>query len=365
MSSLLFFRALMRASGCAIAARRGPLNRVNEPICLKEAPMNLRSGNWIGRALMLTAASLLSAPAVAQSWPAKPITFVVVFAPGGTVDIVGRTLAAKLSQQLGQTVLVDNRIGAGGLIGAAAVAKAKPDGYTFLMLVSSHSVSETLYPKREYDLVKSFAPVSLIGTSPYWLLINPEARRSSTVKDLVAMVRAQPGKLTYASGGSGGLTHLSAEMMKSQGKLDITHVPFKGNAPALTEVMAGRVDMIFDQPASSESHVKAGKLKPLAVTSGKRLPSYPDVPTMSESGFPGFEVVSWFGAAFPAGTPREIIDKLNQEIAKALAAPEVKQKLEAAGVTPTPSSPAELGDLIKSEIPRWRRVIEEAGVKVE
>jgi tripartite-type tricarboxylate transporter receptor subunit TctC len=318
---------------------------------------------WSG--VLLAAASLFSATSAAQSWPAKPLTFVVVFAPGGTVDIVGRTLAAKLSQRLGQTVVVDNRVGAGGLIGAAAVAKAKPDGYTFLMLVSSHSVSETLYPKREYDLVKSFAPVSLIGTSPYWLLINPETTRVSAVKDLVAMVRAQPGKLTYASGGSGGLTHLSAEMMKAQGKLDITHVSFKGNAPALTEVMAGRVDMIFDQPASSESHVKSGKLKPLAVTSRTRLPSYSDVPTMNESGFPGFEVVSWFGVAFPAGTPREIIDKLNQEIAKALAAPEVKQKLEATGITPAPSSPAEFGELIKSEIPRWRKVIEDAGIKAE
>jgi len=315
---------------------------------------------------ILTVAATAIAPcSIAQPWPSKPVTMVVVFAPGGTVDIVGRTLANKLSQQLGQSVVVDNKTGAGGVIGATAVANAKPDGYTFLMLVSSHAVGETLYPKRPYDLGRNFAPSSLIGTSPYWLLVGPESMRATDVQQLVAMARAQPGKLTYASGGSGGITHLASEMMKAQGKLDITHVPFKGNAPALTEVMAGRVDMIFDQPASSLGHVKSGKLKPLAVTSRTRLPAFPDVPTMNESGFPGFEAVSWFGAAFPAGTPPEIVNRMSQEIAKALASPEVKEKLESAGVTPVANSPAEFTNLIKTETQRWRKVIEDAKITAE
>lgn len=327
--------------------------------------MNLQLASRILLCVLAIAGIAIAPSAVAQPWPSKPVTMVVVFAPGGTVDIVGRTLANKLSQQLGQSVVVDNKVGAGGVIGATAVANAKPDGYTFLMMVSSHAVGETLYPKRPYDLGKNFAPSSLIGTSPYWLLINPDTTRVANAEELVAMARAQPGKLTYASGGSGGITHLASEMMKAQGKLDITHVPFKGNAPALTEVMAGRVDMIFDQPASSLGHVKSGKLKPLAVTSRTRLPAFPDVPTMSESGFPGFEAVSWFGTAFPAGTPPEIVNRMSQEIAKALASPEVKEKLESAGVTPVANSPAEFTNLIKTETQRWRKVIEDAKITAE
>ena len=295
----------------------------------------------------------------------KPITLVVVFAAGGTADIVGRTLAAKLSQQLGQQVIVDNKPGAGGTLGATLVARAKPDGYTMLMLLSSHSTAETLFKNRTYDLNKDFAPVSLIGTSPYWMLINPDVMKTPTMKDLVAMARAQPGKLTFASGGSGGITHLSAEMMKLQGTLDIVHIPFKGNAPALTELLAGRVDMIFDQPASSEAYVKAGKLKPLAVTSRTRMPAYPDVPTMIESGFPGFEAISWFGLAFPAGTPREVVEAMNREVVRALNAPDLRQKFEAAGITPTSLTPAEFVAHIQAEVGRWRTVINDAKVTAD
>lgn len=306
-----------------------------------------------------------SPTAPAQTWPTHPITLVVVFAPGGTVDIVGRQLAARLATQLGQQVVVDNRVGAGGTIGAMAVARAKPDGYTMLMLTSSHTVDETLYRHRGYDLVRDFAPVTMIGTSPYWLLVNPDVNKVATVQDLAAKARAQPGRMTYASGGSGGLTHLAAEMMKMQAKLDFTHVPFKGNAPALTEVMAGRVDMIFDQPASSEGYVHAGKLKPLAVTSRTRIPTAPDLPTMAESGFPGFEAVSFFGLAFPAGTPKAIVDRMSIEVGKALTTPDLKQRLESAGVTPTPSTPAAFGAIVQNETQRWRKVIEDAKVIVE
>ncbi|MEO8752194.1 MAG: tripartite tricarboxylate transporter substrate binding protein [Casimicrobiaceae bacterium] len=327
--------------------------------------MKLPAASRLCTCLFALAGIALAPHAGAQPWPARPVTMVVVFAPGGTVDIVGRTLANKLSQQLGQAVIVDNKVGAGGVIGAAAVANTKPDGYTFLMLVSSHAVGETLYPKRAYDLGKNFVPSSLIGTSPYWLLVSPEKMHVATVQQLVTMARAEPGKLTYASGGAGGITHLAAEMMKAQARLDITHIPFKGNAPALTEVMAGRVDMIFDQPASSLGYVKAGKLKALAVTSSARMPAFPDVPTMAESGFPGFEAIAWFGAAFPTGTPPEIVTRMSEEIAKALASPEVKEKLESAGVTPVSSSPADFGKFIKTEIERWHKVIADAKITAE
>jgi tripartite-type tricarboxylate transporter receptor subunit TctC len=323
----------------------------------------LRKSLVLSAALAVLAVSSVSANA--QSWPTKPITMVVVFAPGGTVDIVGRTVANQLTQQLGQQVIVDNKAGAGGTIGAAAVARAKPDGYTILMLVSSHAVGETLYKKRPYDLSKDFTPVSLIGTSPYWLLVNPEVNKTPTLKELVAKIRENPGKMTYASGGSGGIAHLASEMMNLQGKLDVTHVPFKGNAPALTELVAGRVDMMFDQPASSTSFVKAGKLKPLAVTSKTRLAAYPDIPTMAESGFPGYEAISWFGFAVPAGTPPQIVKRLNEATVKALASPEVKDKLEATGITTASSTPAAFSEMIKTEIGRWRTVINDAKVTTE
>lgn len=315
--------------------------------------------------LLLAGVAMSSPSLAADAWPTKPITLVLVFAPGGTVDIVGRTLANQLTKELGQQVIVDNKAGAGGTIGATAVARAKPDGYTILMLVSSHAVGETLYKQRPYDLVKDFAPVSLIGTSPYWLLVNPEVNKTPTLKELVAKIRANPCKMTYASGGSGGIAHLASEMMNLQGKLDVTHVPFKGNAPALTEMVAGRVDMMFDQPASSASFVRAGKLKPLAVTSKTRLAAYPDIPTMAESGFPGYEATSWFGLAIPAKTPPEIVKRLNEATVKALAAPEVKEKLEATGITTASSTPTAFSDMIKTEIGRWRTVINDAKVTTE
>ena len=317
------------------------------------------------RFLFAATVAVVSATAAAQPYPSKPISMVVVFAAGGTADIVGRTLGAQLSKQLGQQVIIDNKPGAGGTVGATAVARAKPDGYTMLMLVSSHTTAETLFKSRPYDLLKDFAPVSTIGTSAYWVLVNPETTKAKTIKELVDAMRAQPGKFSYGSGGSGGITHLAGEMMKLQGKLDVVHVPFKGNAPALTELLAGRIDMVIDQPASSEAFVKAGKLKPLAVTSLKRIPTAPDVPTLNESGFPGFEAIAWFGLGFPAGTPPEIVARMNTEVAKALADPELKQKLEAAGITPLSMSSGDFTNVMKADVARWAKVISDAKVTTE
>lgn len=315
--------------------------------------------------VMLLGLLLNSTTAWSQAWPNKPITIVVVFAPGGTADFVARTVAVKLSAQLGQQVVIENRPGAGGTVGATAVARAKPDGYTLLSLVSSHAVSETLFKNRPYDLQKDFAPVGSIGTSPYWLLVNPETTKAGTMKEFTASLQAQPGKYSYASGGSGGLTHLSSEMMKMQGKLDVVHIPFKGNGPALTELMAGRVAFLIDQPASSEAFIKAGKLKPLAVTSPTRMPTHPDIPTMAESGFPGFSTISFIGLAYPASTPKEIVERMNRELNIALAAPDVKKQLETAGITPTPISTNEFSTLISNEIRQWRAVIEKSNITAD
>jgi len=326
----------------------------------------MKLSRWLTPGAALIALAALVAPtASAQPYPARPISMVVVFAAGGTADIVGRTLAAQLSTQLGKQVVVDNKPGAGGTIGATAVARSKPDGYTMLMLVSTHTTAETLFKTRQYELLKDFAPVSTIGTSAYWVLVNPEVTKANTMQELVTAMRANPGKMTYASGGSGGITHLASEMMKLQGKLDVVHIPFKGNAPALTELVAGRVDMLIDQPASSEAFVKAGKLKPLAVTSRMRIPTAPNIPTMNESGFPGFEAIAWFGLGFPAGTPADIVNTMNGEVAKALASPELKQKFETAGITPLPMSPTQFTDLIKADIARWRTVINDARITAE
>jgi tripartite-type tricarboxylate transporter receptor subunit TctC len=326
----------------------------------------MKRSHWlITAAALIAIAALPAPPALAQPYPARAISMVVVFAAGGTADIVGRTLAAQLSTQLGKQVVVDNKPGAGGTIGATAVARSKPDGYTMLMLVSTHTTAETLFKTRQYDLLKDFAPVTTIGTSAYWVLVNPEVTKANTMQELVAAMRANPGKMTYASGGSGGITHLASEMIKLQGKVDVVHIPFKGNAPALTELLAGRVDMLIDQPASSEAFVKAGKLKPLAVTSRMRIPTAPNIPTMNESGFPGFEAIAWFGLGFPAGTPPDIVATMNGEVAKALASPELRQKLEAAGITPLPMSPTQFTDLIKADIARWRTVINDAKITAE
>ena len=314
---------------------------------------------------MLAGLSALPLVASAQTWPEKPITLVVAFAPGGAADIVGRVVAAQLSKQLGQQVIVDNKPGAGATIAASAVARAKPDGYTMLQLVSSHATAETLYKNRGYDAMKDLAPISALATSPYYVLVNPEITRAATLKDFVAEIRANPGKLSYAHGGSGAITHLASEMMKSQGKLDMISVGFKGNSPAATEVLAGRIDMLIDQPASADAFIKAGKLKALAVTSKERIATAPNVPTMNEAGFPGYEAMSWFGLAFPKATPHEIVERMSREIAKAMVSPEVKARFEAAGLTPVSSTPVQFTAFLDGEIGRWRNVIAEAKITTD
>jgi tripartite-type tricarboxylate transporter receptor subunit TctC len=319
-------------------------------------------------AIVLGALSVWTLVAQAQSapaWPTRPVTLVSVFPPGGPVDQVMRIIAKGLSDELGQPFVVENRVGAGGTVGAASLLRAEADGNTVLGLISAHSAGETLYKARRYDLARDFEPVSLIGTSPNWLLVNAKDTRTASLRDLLAYARANPGKLTYASGGSGGLTHLSSELLKLQAGVDILHVPYKGNGPAITDLLAGRVDMLFDQPAASEQFVRSGQLRVIAVTSGSRLPQAPDAPTLIESGMSDFQVQAWYGLAVRAGTPASIIATLNAATVRVLSQPETRQRLAAVGITATLTTPQAFGDRIRGDIGRWRTVIDKAGITAQ
>jgi len=316
---------------------------------------------------MLAALCLLAAPlcGAQSSYPSKPVRLVVPFPAGGTTDILARAAAQKLSEAWGQQVIVDNRPGAGGNIGAELVAKAPPDGYTLLMgTVGTHAINSSLYSKMPYDHIKDFAPAVLVAGVPNVLVVNPSMPFNS-VQDLIAYAKANPGKLNFASSGSGTSIHLSGELFKSLTGVQITHVPYKGSAQALTDLLGGQVQLMFDNLPSSLAFIKAGKLRALAVTSTTRAAALPDVPTMVEAGVPGFEATAWFGILAPAGTPREAITRINTEIAKWLASPDAREKLSAQGAIAAGGSPEDFAKHIASETAKWARVVKESGAKVE
>ncbi|HET9045365.1 MAG TPA: tripartite tricarboxylate transporter substrate binding protein [Casimicrobiaceae bacterium] len=304
--------------------------------------------------------------ALAQSaYPTKPVRIVVPFPAGGTTDILARAAAQKLSETWGQQAIVDNRPGAGGNIGAELVAKSAPDGYTLLMgTVGTHAINASLYPKMPYDHVKDFVPVILVAGVPNVLVVNPELPVRS-VQELMAYAKANPGKLNFASSGSGTSIHLSGELFKVMTGAQMTHVPYKGSAPALTDLIGGQVQLMFDNLPSSLAFIKAGKLRALAVTSAQRSPALPDVPTVAESGVPGFEASSWFGLLAPAGTPPTIVAKINTDTQKWLASPDAKEKLAAQGANVAGGSPDDFAKHIQSETAKWARVVKESGAKVE
>jgi tripartite-type tricarboxylate transporter receptor subunit TctC len=319
---------------------------------------------WIG----FLAAVLTSAipPAAAQApWPSKPITYVVPFPAGGTTDTLARIIGQKLSAALGQNVLVDNKPGAGGNIGSDFVAKAKPDGYTILGgTISSHAINASIYPKLAFDPVKNFAPITLIGTNPLVLIVPPDSP-AKTVKDLISQAKAKPGTFSFASAGNGTSQHLAGEMFKSLSGIDITHIPYKGSAPAITDVMGGQVQMMFDTTVVAAPQIKGGKVRALGVTSAKRPKGWEDIPTIAESGIPGYEIVSWQGIFAPAGTPPEIIKRLNAEIVKILKMPDVHERLEGLGVEPVANTPEEFAAFQKAEIAKWAKVVKDAGIKAD
>jgi len=322
------------------------------------------------RLLCALALALPAAWANAQAWPAKPIRIVVPFAAGGTTDILARALAPELQKALGQPVIVDNKPGAGGNLGAAEVAKSAPDGYTLLMgTVGTHGINAALYPKMPYDPIKDFVPVSLVAGVPNVLVFNPAKAEQLGIKnvaDLIKYAKANPGKLNMASSGNGTSIHLSGELFKSMTGTYMVHFPYRGSGPALIDLMGGSMDLMFDNLPSSMPHIKAGKLKALAVTSGVRSQALPDVPTIAEAGpVKGYEASSWFGLLAPAGTPMDVVNRVQQETAKALSAPALKERLQAQGAIPSGNTSAEFARLIDSETKKWAQVVKVSGAKVD
>ncbi len=317
----------------------------------------------------LLATLLLSAAALGQAqgpaYPTKPIHLIVPFPPGGGNDTVARAIGQQVSPELGQPVVIDNRPGAGGSVGAELAAKAPPDGYTlFLAGVGSHAVNPNVHAHLAYDPVKDFAPVTLIASAPSVLVVNPSVP-ARTFAEFTAYARANPGKLNYASNGAGSAAQLAAAMYESMAGVKMVHVPYKGIAPAMTDLLGGQVQLMFGTVVALVPHIQAGKLRALAVTSRKRSPLLPDVPTIAESGLPDYQAGSWYGIEAPAGTPRPIIDKLNAVIVKALRQPDVVKRLAADGAEVVGSTPEEFGEHIKSEIARVGKVVRAAGIQAE
>ncbi len=307
-------------------------------------------------------AALAALPAVAQNYPTRAIRLVVPSSPGGGTDITGRIVAQKLSEQLGQTVVVDNRAGAGTIIGNDIVAKAPPDGYTLLMGLSTLAINPSMYEKMPYDALKDFAPVSLAVMSPNVLTVHPSLP-AKTVKEFIALAKTKPGTITYGSAGQGTSPHLSGELLKVLAKIDIVHVPFKGSGQSVISSLAGEIASNFPSVPTAMPYIKAGKLRALGVTTAKRTQALPDVPSIAEAGVPGYEATQWFGVLAPAGTPRPIIDKLNAEMVKLLKSPDVRERFIADGTDPAPTTPEEFAAYIKSETDKWTKVIKAAGIK--
>ena len=319
-----------------------------------------------GIALIAIAASFACASHAAgaaqqEHYPQRPIRFIVPFAAGGTTDIIARVVGAKLSEELGQQFIVDNRGGAGSTIGTAIAAKAAPDGHTILLGNNGLAINETLYPKLPYDALKDLLPVSLVGMTPNVLVVNT-AVPAKTVKDFIALAKAQPGKLTYASAGAGSSTHLSVELLQSLAAIKAVHVPYKGGAPALADTISGQVQFMLATLPSAHPHIVSGRLRALGVSGGERSAALPDVPTIAESGLPGYDYTSWYGILAPAGTPQAIITRLNAVTVKALNAKDVTDRLRQQGLEPRSTTPQKFGEMIRTEIGVWAKIIKSAGI---
>jgi len=315
-----------------------------------------------GLALLFAA---LTATTQAQTFPSKPIRLICPFPPGGAVDIASGAIAAGMSKTLGQPVTVENRPGAGGNIGGAEVARAAPDGYTMLMTTSGiQAINPVLYPKMQYDPNKDLAPVSVLVSLANVLVVNP-AVKANSVAELVALAKSQPGKMTFASSGSGTSIHMSAELFKQLTKIDIVHVPYKGSAPALTDLIGGQVNLMFDNIPSALPHIKAGRLHALATTGARRDPTLPDLPTVAEAGVKGYESGVWFGLAVPAGTPKEIIAKLADDAVKATKSPDYVKRMTEVGYVIVGAGPDQMAEMTRAEIARWGPVVKSSGATAD
>ncbi len=305
------------------------------------------------------------APAAAQAWPEKTITFVNPFPAGGGTDIFARPLAAELTKALGKTVIIDNRGGAGGTLGAGIAARAPKDGYTYFVGAVHHTIAPGVYASLTYDIEKDFTPVSVIAVVPQIIVVNPQRVQATTLKELMDFAKANPGKLNYASAGNGTAHHLSGELFKIATKLEIDHIPYKGAGPAMQDLLAGQVDMIFDGLGTSAPQIRAGRIRPLAVAAPARVASLPDVPTAAEAGVPNYVVSTWYGVWGVAGTPKDILERMGVEINKALALENMKAIWAQQGATLGAATPAAMGEFVKSEIAKWGRISKEANIKID
>jgi tripartite-type tricarboxylate transporter receptor subunit TctC len=300
----------------------------------------------------------------AQAWPNKPVRIVVPFAPGGATDIIGRLVAQKLSDRLGQPVIVENKPGAGTTIGNAVVAKAAADDYTLLFAPTPFVITQALYPSLPYDPAKDFAPVALLAVSPFILVVN-DALPAKNVGELVALAKAKPGALTFCSAGSGSVPHLAGELFKLNAKVDIVHVPYKGGGPAISDLIGGQVNMMFATPIEVMQHVQSGRLRVLATTASRRLPALPNVPTVQESGVPEFDVYAFFGVLAPGGTPKDIVDRLAIELGRVMADPDVVQRFAEQSAEPRVLDPAAFATFLQSERIKWADVVKRSGAKLD
>src|SRR5690348_3524878 len=326
---------------------------------------NISRRSLASAALAVACALPFALPAHADGFPTKPAKLVVPFPAGGPLDTTARIIAQKLTEAWGQSVIVENKPGAGGNIGADIVAKSPPDGYTIVMgALSTHAVNPSLYPAMPYDAQKDFAPITLVAITPNVLVVNPSLPVHS-VNELITYARAHPGKLSFGSGSIGSAGHLAGELFKVDTGVDMVHVPYKGAAPAMQALLAGDTQLMFDNLASAMSQVKAGKLRALAVTTSARSPLAPDLPTMAEAGVPGFDISTWFGLMAPAGTPPDLIAKWNADVTKVLSAPAMRARLEAQGAEAAPDTPAEFARFIDAELVKYAKIVKASGAKVD
>jgi tripartite-type tricarboxylate transporter receptor subunit TctC len=315
------------------------------------------------RPLLFLATLLFSALALAQSYPVKPVRIVVPFAPGGGSDFIARFMAQRLTTALGQQVIVENKPGAGGILGIDAGIKSPPDGYTLTLIASSYTVNPSVY-KINFDPVSDITPIIQMSQGPLLVVVRPSLPVKTT-KELIALAKSKPGQLNFASSGQGSVIHLATELFDSMAGVKMNHIPYKGTGPALTDTIGGQTDIFFSSTATALPHVQSGKLRPIAVTTAKRIPALPNVPTVAESGVPGYEVILWHGLIGPKGLPRPIVDRINGEVTKALKLKETAEQLQNDGVAPAGGTPEQFAAQIKKEIQVWRKVAADAGVKAE
>ena len=337
-----------------------------QPIPTSILPLKGRMGTALRRDAFLArilSTLLVASPAFAQTYPTKPVRVIVGYPPGGPTDLIARTFAQKLSESFGHQVIVDNRPGASGMIGAELVVKAPPDGYTLLTVPITFAVIPSVFPKMPYDTEKDLAPVALIAAAPFILVVHPTLP-VKTVKDLIVLAKSRPGQINYASASSGGMPHLAGELFNSMAGVKLVHIPYKGAAPATIDLLAGQVSLMFNNMLSAMPHVKSGKLRAIAVTSAKRSRAIPELPTIADT-VPGFEASGWYGAFAPAATPRDIIAKLNTEINRVMRLPDVAQRLAGDGVEAVSMTPAEFGSYLHQEMIKWGKVVKVSGATID